>query len=322
MPYLLYMAFSIAKRLQDGWQMVELQDDRFDSCVSIIPMAGAILNSWKFATSDGSVDIIEGYIGREDFEKNVHNGFKSAKLSPFVCRLKDGKFKWEGRELTLQKFMLNKESIHGILYDAPFTVTSISQDSEHCSVELAYEYSGSFAGFPFPYNITVRYTLLPDNVLVITSVISNMADGPMPIADGWHPYYKIGGKVDNWQLQVATDQMLEYDEGLLPTGRLVFNDQFMDDEKIGSMKLDNGFLLKEKSSPLCTLKNPANNISIAFLSQQNYPYLQLYIPEHRESIAIENLSSAPDAFNNGMGLLNLQPGEEVTFEVTIKASAG
>lgn len=322
MPDLFYMAFSIAKKLQDGWQKVELQDDGIESCVSIIPMAGAILNSWKIANSGGLVDIIEGYSGREDFERNVHKGFKSAKLSPFVCRLKNGRFKWEGRELTLQKFMLNNESIHGILYDEPFNITSISQDNDHCSVELEYDYTGSLAGFPFPYRITVRYTLLADNVLVISSQVSNLANGPMPIADGWHPYFKIGGKADDWWLQVSTDQMLEYDDALLPTGRQVFDDQFLDGKKIGPMKLDNGFMLKEKTSPLCVLKNPENNISVEFISQRNYPYLQLYIPDHRESIAIENLSSAPDAFNNGMGLLNLSPGEDVTFEVVIKVTSG
>jgi aldose 1-epimerase len=44
--------------------------------------------------------------------------------------------------------------------------------------------------------------------------------------------------------------------------------------------------------------------------------LQIYTPEDRKSIAIENLSSAPDAFNNGMGLLVLEPGETKMFTTT------
>jgi aldose 1-epimerase len=45
----------------------------------------------------------------------------------------------------------------------------------------------------------------------------------------------------------------------------------------------------------------------------SYPFLQIYTPPHRQSIAIENLSAAPDAFNNKMGLIVLTAGEEKTF---------
>ena len=112
--------------------------------------------------------------------------------------------------------------------------------------------------------------------------------------------------------------MLEYDASLIPTGKLITNTDFPEGRLIGNTKLDNGFLLKPGASPFCVLKNPANNISIEFISAVNYPYLQLYTPDHRKSIAIENLSSAPDAFNNGRGLLILKPGEGINFEVVIR----
>ena len=58
---------------------------------------------------------------------------------------------------------------------------------------------------------------------------------------------------------------------------------------------------------------PEKKVQIEFHPEESYPYLQIYTPEHRKSIAIENLSGAPDAFNNGMGLKVLQPGELATF---------
>ena len=314
------MAFKVDRRLQDGWEKVELEDDRSGSLVEIIPGAGAIINSWTVLINGKSLNIIDGYTGKEDFEKNVHNGFKSAKLSPFVCRLKDASFQWEGRKYRVRKFMLNDEAIHGLLYDAIFKVgdTKITEDS--CSVEMAYHYQGDFPGFPFKYNCTVRYTMTTGNRLTIQTEISNALDAPsaIPVADGWHPYFSLGGKVDGWWLQLASNQMLEYDERLLPTGKLIFNEDFREGRTIGDTKLDNGFLLEENTSPFCILKNPANNISVEFISARNYPYLQLYIPEHRQSIAIENLSSAPDAFNNGIGLTILKPGEKKSFEVGVR----
>jgi aldose 1-epimerase len=48
--------------------------------------------------------------------------------------------------------------------------------------------------------------------------------------------------------------------------------------------------------------------------------LQLYIPPSRRSIAIETLSGAPDAFNNGIGLILLDPGTSRQFSVTYEVA--
>ena len=60
--------------------------------------------------------------------------------------------------------------------------------------------------------------------------------------------------------------------------------------------------------PLCVLKS-FKKIELEILPEKSYPYLQIYIPPHRNSIAIENLSGAPDGFNNEMGVTTLESGE-------------
>lgn len=59
-------------------------------------------------------------------------------------------------------------------------------------------------------------------------------------------------------------------------------------------------------------------VQLEIRPDKQYPYLQIYTPPHRNSIAIENLSAAPDAFNNKMGLITLQPGENIIFTTTYK----
>jgi aldose 1-epimerase len=110
--------------------------------------------------------------------------------------------------------------------------------------------------------------------------------------------------------------MLEYDPQLIPTGKFVTLSTIYPRRKIGDMHLDNGYLLRENISPLCTLTN--GHLKVEFLSVKNYPYLQLYTPPSRDSLSIENLSAAPDAFNNGLGLAILEPGQKVDFEVQMK----
>jgi aldose 1-epimerase len=85
--------------------------------------------------------------------------------------------------------------------------------------------------------------------------------------------------------------------------------------------LDNCFALKpEIVSAACELYNHATGIRVAFFPDAAYPYLQIYTPPHRDSIAIENLSGAPNCFNNKMGLLLLQPGHSQIFTLRYKVS--
>ena len=81
------------------------------------------------------------------------------------------------------------------------------------------------------------------------------------------------------------------------------------------LKLPSGVELLDEDAYLCEISDPESGISIRFITDEAYPYLQLYTPPDRKSIAIENLSSAPNCFNNGIGLLKLAPGESKTMTV-------
>ena len=78
-------------------------------------------------------------------------------------------------------------------------------------------------------------------------------------------------------------------------------------------ELDNCFVLKDHTSPSCILKDDNSGLMFTITADSSYPYLQVYTPPHRTSIAIENLSSAPDSFNNHIGLIIEKPHEQFTF---------
>jgi aldose 1-epimerase len=62
-------------------------------------------------------------------------------------------------------------------------------------------------------------------------------------------------------------------------------------------------------------------IQIEVWPDKAYPYVQLYTPDHRMSIAIENLSAPPDTFNNGISLMILPPDANAVFTTTYKISS-
>lgn len=297
------------------WAEYHLIDLVSDIRVDILPSAGAILNGWWLK----GMNVVDGYKDRDDFQQRVHQGFRSAKLLPFACRLNRATYTWKGNAYTLDKFMIKGSALHGIIYDMPFTVVAENQNTDSCNVTMQCNYQGDHPGYPFPFLVEVCYTLEKGGQLTIKTMVSNPVGAALeiPIVDGWHPYFKLGGKADSWWLKIASDQMMEYDQHLIPTGKYIDRKDLAGGMMINDLQLDNGFLMTEGVSPFCVLKNPVNGITLRFMKQLHYPILQLYIPDHRESIAIENLSGAPDAFNNGIGLSVLRPGETKLFSVTM-----
>jgi len=135
------------------------------------------------------------------------------------------------------------------------------------------------------------------------------------MADGWHPYFSLGGSVDDWTLQFSKSKQFVYDAGLIPTGEKIEDSRFLNGSLLAGVQLDNGFEWENpKEKNQCIISSPFLKLLIE--PAASYPVLQVYTPPHRKSIAIENLSGAPDNFNNGIGLSILSPGETHTFETS------
>jgi aldose 1-epimerase len=123
----------------------------------------------------------------------------------------------------------------------------------------------------------------------------------------------LGATINELSFAMNCNGMLEFSERLLPTGNILPCQQFQQLEKIGDTVLDNCFLLNDTVQPACVLKNNVTGMQLTIQPGEAYPYLQVYTPPHRKSIAIENLSSAPDAYNNKIGLAILAPQQEKKF---------
>ena len=310
------MRFSIEHSQTGPWQRLYLTDTQTGNRAEIIPAAGGILNAWTINHPSGPVQLIDGFSDETQWRDTVEKGFQGSKLSPFVCRVAQAAYAWEGRSYQIEKFHLNGAAIHGLIYDAPFEVIEKIVQNQFAELELKYSYGGTDPGYPFAYDCFVRYRLEPDNTLQVTTAIHNRSRHTIPLADGWHPYFGFGKPIDSLQLCFQARAELEYDEALIPTGRSLPTDRFSQPRYLKDISLDNGFELDFSSpQPLCTLTDPERGIQVAFFPDRSYPYLQLYTPPHRRSIAIENLSAAPDAFNNRIGLVSLEPDHTKTFSV-------
>ena len=271
-----------------------------------IATKGGLLNSWILQPKAGSFDIIDGNdfkAGWKDFESN---GFKGGKMTPFSCRLENGKFVHESKVYVIDKFYLGAHALHGLLYDALFEIKHIEHNDKAATVMLYHEYQKNDNGFPFQFSVELKWTFWKENKVSICTTITNLDSTTFPMMDGWHPYFKLGKNIDECTLQFYNQGLLEYDDSLIPTGNILPNIEYEQPKSLDNVLLDNGYVL-DKSKPSCTLENDAFQLMVT--PDANYPYLQLYTPGNRNSIAIENLSAAPNCFNNKMGLHIMQPQE-------------
>lgn len=287
------------------------------NCRAEILLFGALLNSFSANVHGRMLNVIDGYAGPTNAEENITPFFKSAKLSPFVCRVNNAQYKFANEEYTLTKYSSHGHAIHGLIFDAVYNLVEVSSNNDYAKASLVYDYVSQSEGFPFAYKCIVTYTLLKGNTLEIKTTVTNIGHHLLPIADGWHPYFTLGDTVDEYQVEFQSKEILEFDEALIPTGRLEPYDTFNAIRHFGPSKFDNCFTLNFSAcQPLVVVRNPHKKVQLEIRPHHSYPYLQIFTPDHRRSIAIENLSAAPDALNNHLGLKVLEPNQQEHFITT------
>ena len=72
--------------------------------------------------------------------------------------------------------------------------------------------------FPFPHELRIQATATSGALTIVTTVDA-MADEPVPISFGYHPYLRLpAGNRDSWQIQMPPSQQLLLDGQQIPTG--------------------------------------------------------------------------------------------------------
>lgn len=97
-------------------------------------------------------------------------------MAPFVGRLADGKFRFDGSEYQLP-CVHEGHAIHGLLYDRPWTPVS--------GTVLSAEFDERW---PFGGQAYQRFDLKPDSLSVTLHVVNEKRS--MPVTVGFHPWFR------------------------------------------------------------------------------------------------------------------------------------
>lgn len=315
--------FIIENVTENSLEKILIKNDVTGERVKIIPEFSGNLNELVLSNGKENISILDCYETREDSVNNPY--FKGAVLLPFPNRLKNGKYIFEGKEYF---FPVNDDlfntAIHGFFYGRNMEIHEVVIEEKYCSVTLKNIYDSEYDYYPFNFTTYITYTLDEVNGFECLTQIINDGNKKLPVGLGWHPYISLGGSVNDYMLRIPPGKYHLLDKQMIPTGELKIESDFSGLEKIGQHNFNTGLILDQQEGKVFTeIHSPEKNVRVKFWQEtgsRKFNYLQLYIPPERKSIALEPMTCNVDAFNNGEGLIVLNPLESFQASFGIQIS--
>jgi aldose 1-epimerase len=275
---------------------------------AVVTEVGATLRALEV----GGLSVLQGFPA-EGMPQASHGQV----LIPFPNRVDGGRYTFHGRSLELPLDEPERgNAMHGLVRWLNWAPLSRTPSRVVMGLVLHAR-----EGYPFVLSLRVAYTLTPAGLRVRQSV-RNLGATPAPYGAGFHPYLTAGTpSIDECLLALPARTSLVVNARLIPTGRANVAGTPLDFRRpraIGGTAMDAGFTDLERgadglaSVELCA---PGGRPRVGMLLDGAYQFLQVFtgdgLPEglRRRAIAIEPSTCAPNAFNNGLGLRVLAPGQ-------------
>ncbi|MES2460058.1 MAG: hypothetical protein V4671_05700, partial [Armatimonadota bacterium] len=301
--------------LQDAEIILSLGDLR----LRVSPFGAALRGLWR-ENAEGDVEsIITGYSGAK-----AKVGGQGDVLIPFPGRVREGRYTFENHTYQMERNDKDgPNAIHGFLRLVTWEIVEQSEVEAMFAVSLE---ANAHPGYPFALRVTVRYTL-NDSGMTCRFTVANAGEQTAPVGAGFHPYFTVGSEqIDADTLQVPFESILEFDPGILPTGR-VFSVEgtpldFREPRSIGNTAFNTCYLNPVRDSAghlVIRLASSGVSRRLGIWMDEAFNYVVLYsgdpLPEshRRRSLAIEPMTCGSDAFNHEQwGLVALPPGQTMS----------
>jgi aldose 1-epimerase len=270
----------------------------------------------------GDREVFQG-LRTDEFSK----AFYGSVLLPWPNRLDAGRYVFDGE--TYQTAITEPErntALHGLSPYAPWSVTEHGPSRVVLRLPIL-----PTVGYPFFLDNVVEYAL-GHGGLRVTTTSTNLGDAALPYGVGFHPWVSTGGALlQDCTLTLDAGTRFVADERLLPVGQedvAGTRFDFRVDRPIGDLQLDDAFgdvSRRPDTLSWATLTAPDGRTAAIWMDG-SCSYWQLCsgdgLPAHqaRRSLAIEPMTAAPNAFNTGLGLQRIEPGESrvTTWGATLR----
>lgn len=260
--------------------------------------------------------------------------YGGALLAPWPNRVVNGRY--PAGSLVEQQLALTEPSrghaLHGLLIDTLFEVTQRSDNAVTLSADVLPQ-----QGYPWHLRVETRYEITPSG-LRQTVRATNRSDSPAPYGVGTHPYLTAGdgsetdSDLDSWQLTLPASQVqLTEGERFMPGEIVSVSDDpsrfdFRTPRCIGPAVIDHaltGLALDAAGEIRVRLIAPSGR-GVEMSWDTRCGWVQLCTADvaapgrTRIGLAIEPMTCPPDAFNSGIALTMIEPGQssEASWKIT------
>jgi aldose 1-epimerase len=288
---------------------------RGDGATAEIAQVGAALRAFQV----GAVDLVPRY--PDDTPTPAASGVV---LVPWPNRIRDGEWTQRGetRKLAVTDRSVHTAS-HGLLRYTAYQPVAESAASLTLRADVFPQ-----TGYPFQLENVVTYTLSGSS-LRVTHRLRNVGTADAPVALGTHPYFCMSD-VATQDLTLAVDAESRFllDERLLPVGEAAVDAEvdLRRPRRLGDVSLNVGYsaVARDDDDRIHGVLTAPDGRTLDLWAGAGFDFLQVYTtdryPGHPLAVAIEPMTAAPDAFNSGVGLRWLAPGEEWTLEWGVEYS--
>jgi aldose 1-epimerase len=256
---------------------------------------GAIISKLRFRTGEGSwMDLVIGKDDPQDYLKDPYS--IGACVGRYAGRISGGELHIDGKKYPLPG--RDGITLHGGQrgFGRKFwKIDSVSNSVKYPEIRLRYLSPHLEEGFPGNLQVAVTYQLF-ENSLIIRHEAAT--DRPTVVNLTNHSYFKIDRQplVSHYRLQLSAQRILETDERLVPTGRLLAvkdtEFDFQAEKQLGDTLLDTPFVLHGQDGHAARVYSPVSGLRLSVYTNQ--PAVVVYTPEDFPSICLET-QNYPDA---------------------------
>ncbi|HOT58064.1 MAG TPA: hypothetical protein P5519_08875 [Spirochaetia bacterium] len=292
--------FNIAHKLLGSYKAIVLTDERGAQAVIVRELGGMVHELiLPVLSADGVLAEYQSVLRSDSLEELSTNPYYRGRfMAPFCGRIPEGIYRFNGR---LYKLPINmpaeNNALHGFFYRMEMQTLSSCADESKAELRLHHIISSQDdPGYPFTLQIIITYTLDAQG-FCITVTAANMGSEDLPLTMGWHPYFKLPGKISDWIATIDADLYYPTTNKLLPTGALL---------SVGGTEYDfrKGRPLVHTSLDTCLafpsfvqLEHVQTHTGISLeIDRKFFNKIHLFIPPERDSIALEPVTAAGAAF--------------------------
>lgn len=239
-------------------------------------------------------------------------------LMPWPNRVAGGR--WSSGGATQQLDLTEPKqgnAIHGLLRNTAYEIG----DRQEASVTHAASIYPQH-GYPFTLDTTVTHALSDDG-LTVTHTVTNAGSGTAPFGVGAHPYLRVGDTpVERLTLTLHARTRAEVNDKSIPTGLSPVSGVLAglpEGVVVGSLGVFDGAFtdLTVTDGRVHHCVTAPDGRGVTLWADEAFGWAQVYTPDdfpgpglpgRRTALAVEPMTCAADALNNGWGLRQLEPG--------------